>query len=106
MFSYVVCCAFSDEAVRDRWLAWLAEEHCADVCRAGALSAELVALDPQGGADFEIEIHYVFASRQSFEVYERDEAPRLRAEGLRFKGTDDVRFSRKTGEIILQTRPM
>ena len=106
MFCYIVCCTFSDAAIRDRWLVWLRDEHCADVCRAGALSAEILKMDRLDGNDLVLEVHYAFSSREAFEAYECAEAPRLRAEGLRFKGDDDVRFSRKTAEIIPQTQRM
>ncbi|MFO0663519.1 MAG: DUF4286 family protein [Polyangiaceae bacterium] len=99
MFSYVVRCEFSDPAVCASWQAWLVEEHCRDVCEAGALSGEIVRVD---GDVLALESRYVFASREAFLKYESEHAPRLRAEGLAKKGNDDVRFSRHTGEIILQ----
>lgn len=103
MIRYIVRCEFDERAVRDRFAAWLQEEHCADVCRAGALDAELVLLD---GDTLALEVRYTFASRESFAKYEAEEAPRLRAEGLRIKGDAVVRFVRSTGEIILQTKAM
>lgn len=100
MISYVVRCEFGERAVMDRFVAWLRDEHCQDVCRGGALSAELVVLD---GDTLALEARYTFASREAFYLYESREAPRLRAEGLRIKGNDEVRFTRSTSEIVYRT---
>ena len=103
MISYVVRCEFDAQLVMHRFTAWLRDGHCAEVCRAGARSAELIVLD---GDTLALEVRYVFPSREAFATYEADHAPRLRAEGLRLKGEDEVRFFRATGEIILQTNGM
>ena len=95
MIAYVVRIDFDDASVRDDMLAWLRDRHLADVLAAGALSAELVVLD---GA-LALEVRYRFASRDSFAAYERDHAPRLRADGLAFLAGRPARFTRTTGEL-------
>jgi len=65
------------DALLPAWLTWMRTRHLADVLAAGALSADLIELD--GGGH---EARYRFASREAFAAYERDHAPRLRAEGL------------------------
>jgi hypothetical protein len=96
LFAYTVTCDFVDEVLADAWDRWLREEHAADVCRAGALDAEIVRLD--GAA--RIECRYHFASREDFARYEREHAPRLRAEGLaRVPHEGAVRFTRSLGEV-------
>ena len=97
MFAYTVRCEFDDPAVAQRWLAWMEREHLADVCAAGALRAEVVKFDGQPTC---CEARYLFASRAAFQAYERDHAPRLRAEGLkRFPPELGLRYSRTTGEV-------
>ena len=94
--------AFRERAPMEGFLVWLRDRHLADVCAAGALDAELVRLDGEG---FVLEARYRFASREEFGRYERDEAPRLRAEGLAEiarlgLSADQVSFARATGEIV------
>ena len=94
-FSYVVRATFDAAPVADEWIAWLRDGHLADVMAGGALSAEVVRLD---GEPLTLEVRYRFASRASFERYEREHAPRLRAEGAaKFSG---VRYVRTTGELV------
>jgi Domain of unknown function (DUF4286) len=104
-FLYVVRIAFVDHQAMEGFLRWLRDRHIADVCAAGASDAELVVLDPVEGGRHTIEARYRFASRDAFGRYERDHAPRLRADGLaelaRLEvGPDGVTFTRTTGEIV------
>jgi hypothetical protein len=104
---YTVRCSFVRPEDLERFLSWLKDRHVADVCAAGADDADIVRLDPErGGAPYTIELRYRFASREAFARYERDEAPRLRAEGLAEAsrlgvavGTDLV-MTRSTGEGV------
>jgi hypothetical protein len=101
MLCYTVSSEFDDARVADEFTAWLVDQHLADVCAAGALDAELVRLD---GDPPRIEVRYHFASREAFAAYERDHAPRLRAEGLaRFPPARGVRMQRSIGLKIYDT---
>ena len=102
MFTYIVRCTCKDEALAEEWIAWLRDEHLADVCEAGALHAEVVRLDGGPGTNTTTcEVHYHFASRAAFNAYQRDHAPRLRAEGLkRFPTERGVSYSRSVGEVV------
>lgn len=96
--AYTVACTFDDPAVADRWTAWLENEHLRDVLEAGATAARAVRLD---GEPVTIEVRYRFASREHFDTYERDHAPRLRAEGLaRFPLELGLRYRRTVGTIV------
>lgn len=77
--AYSVTATFADRSLVSDWLRWLAEGHIADVLAGGASDAELVELDDSGRS---FEVRYHFASRDIFAQYEREHAPRLRAEGL------------------------
>jgi hypothetical protein len=106
MFSYTVSCRFAPTAreVVEPWLNWLRREHLADVCAAGARSAVVVRLDESEPG---YEIRYEFESREAFERYEADHAPRLRAEGLsRFPLDLGLKYTRQTGEILETFRPL
>jgi hypothetical protein len=94
---YTVTATFADEAVAREWLRWLAEGHVAEVLAGGATDAEVVALD---GPDRAFEVRYHFPSREAFERYEREDAPRLRAEGLRrFPAERGVAYRRSVGAV-------
>lgn len=103
MFLYTVACEFDKVEVAQQWIDWLEREHLADVCKSGALSAAIIRLD---GEAIAYQVQYRFPSRAAFEVYERDHAPRLRAEGLKhFPLELGLRYTRTTGEIIALHEP-
>ena len=94
LFHYVVRAEASSRdllAAYERWL--VAEGHVAEVVAAGALAGDVVRID---GEPPRIEVHYTFASRDAFVAYERDHAPRLRAEGLA-KFPSGITFARAQG---------
>jgi hypothetical protein len=93
--AYTVGVTFEDPALVVGWLSWLSKGHVADVLAAGASAAEIVELD---GPTRAFEVRYHFPSRQTFEAYERDHAPRLRAEGLqRFPPEKGISYRRSVG---------
>jgi len=97
-FAYTVACTFTDAAVAEEWIEWLRREHLADVLDAGAVEAEVVRLDATPPV---CEVHYRFESREAFERYEREHAPRLRAEGLeRFPLERGLTYRRATGVVV------
>lgn len=97
--AYTVTVHFTGTERVDGWLAWMRGKHLADVRSAGAVAAELVELDTDEGRLFEA--RYRFGSREAFAAYERDHAPRLRAEGLaRFPAEAGISYRRSMGEVI------
>ena len=98
MIAYTVSCTFNDPAIADEWIGWLRDEHLAEVCAAGALDAEVIRFD---GTPVRCEVRYHFASREAFVAYERDHAPRLRAEGLkRFPPERGLQYARSLGDVV------
>lgn len=96
---YTVSCVFESPAVADEWVAWLRQEHLADVLAAGAMDAEIVRLDDPATR---FEVRYHFRDRDAFETYQRDHAPRLREAGLRlFPPGRGVQYHRTTGQQVL-----
>lgn len=101
--AYTVRCEIDDAGVAGEWVAWMRGEHLADVCAAGATEAMLVRLDVEGPLTFEA--RYLFDSPATFEAYEREHAPALRAEGLsRFPLERGLRYSRTVGEVLSSQR--
>jgi hypothetical protein len=95
--AYTVAVTFTDAAMAEEWLTWLRGGHIADVLAGGATAAEFVELDGPGRA---FEVRYRFPSREAFAAYERDHAPRLRAEGLqRFPPERGVTYRRTAGVV-------
>jgi dipeptidase E len=99
--AYTVAATFTDSALADAWLAWLHGGHLAQVIAAGALDAEVVELDAPEGRAFEVRYH--FASRDTFDHYQRQHAPRLREEGLRLFPTDKGVVYRRTVGTVART---
>lgn len=90
--TYVVRIEFDDEKLRDAFGVWLRDRHIKDVLASGAQSAKLVSCDDA----IAIEVRYTFESRDAFAAYERDHAPRLRADGLAFLAGRTARFTRSS----------
>jgi dipeptidase E len=96
--AYTVAVTFDDAALAESWLAWLHGGHIAQVIAAGATDAEVVELDGAAGRSFEVRYH--FPSREAFDHYEREHAPRLRAEGLQlFPSEKGVHYRRSLGAV-------
>jgi uncharacterized protein DUF4286 len=97
---YTVYTTFTDTSLADAWLRWLGGGHIAKVLAGGALDTEIVELDT-GAAERSFAVRYHFASRDSFAAYERDHAPRLRAEGLAlFPVEKGVSYRRTIGVLV------
>jgi hypothetical protein len=97
---YMVTATLPDEDTRDRYVEWLGEGHLDQVIRGGATTARLVRVD-EPSAPLEVASVYTFASREAFDLYVRNHAPRLRAEGLaRFGPETGVAFRRQVGTIL------
>lgn len=92
---YIVHIDFDDARVRDDMLAWLQRVHIQDVLEAGAEDAQITVMRDGSIA---LEIRYTFATREDFAAYERDHAPRLRAEGIEFLAGRTARFTRSTSD--------
>lgn len=94
---YEVMATAHDPAVEAAWVRWMRDQHLSDVRAAGATAARLVKLDSPG----EYAAQYEFESRAAYETYLRNEAPRLRAEGLSLFGADAMVYSRRTGDLLV-----
>jgi hypothetical protein len=95
--AYTLVVTFPDAALVESWLRWLRQGHIAAVLAGGAVRAEIVALD---GPTPSFEVRYWFPSRAAFQTYERDHAPRLRAEGLlRFPVERGITYRRSVGVV-------
>lgn len=102
-YAYTVRCRFDDPQVAERWARWMEAEHFQDLLDAGALRAELVALQGEGTT---LECRYLFADQAAFHRYQEQHGPRLRAEGLsRFPLELGLHYSRSEGPVRLSRTP-
>ncbi len=92
---YTVRCTFPRPELRAEWIAWVVDGHAQEVVAAGATSADVVVLEePPLSAD----ARYTFPSREAFDAYVAEDAPRLRGEGLaRFPPELGLRYARSLG---------
>lgn len=108
MIEYSVQISVPDTQTATAMLTWLDTEHLSAVCAAGAIDARVVRLDSADRADQDAEAvtfvaRYRFASRSAFAHYEREHAPRLRAESLvRFPPERGVRYQRSVADIVAE----
>jgi hypothetical protein len=102
---YAVSATFRDPGVADEYVAWLTGGHIAAVLAGGARSARIIRIEADASAgvpvELQVEVQYVFESRERFQRYVAEVAPRLRQEGLeRFGPARGVAFSRRSGEVV------
>jgi hypothetical protein len=100
--AYTVTATFDDSALADEWLRWLIGGHIAEVLAGGATAGEVVGLI---GDKPTFEVRYRFPSRETFAAYERDHAPRLRAEGLRLFPLERAVAYRRTVGVVVAAMP-
>lgn len=83
---YAVTATLPVPEVAQAYVRWLLEGHVQEVIRGGAASAEVVRLDPDpsqpSGGPVLVVSRYVFPTREAYDRYAAEHAPRLRAEGL------------------------
>ncbi len=105
-FAYTVRVVIEDARAFEGFVAWLRDTHVADVCAAGGCTGEVLVLDVAEGEPRAVEARYRFASREAFRAYERDHAPRMRADGLAalerlgVEPGRGVTFHRSTGDLF------
>jgi hypothetical protein len=95
-FFYEVLATARDDASGEAWAEWLNSKHIADVIAAGAKSGRLIKLDEPART---YAAQYEFESREAFDRYVRDHAPRLRTEGIELFG-DRLMYTRRSGEML------
>jgi hypothetical protein len=104
MTHYAVTAICPTAEIAAEYVDWLTEGgHLQAVIDAGAVSAEAIRLDPPPNAPstpVRIVSEYRFKDRHAFESYEREHAPKLRAEGRERFESMGLRFERETGEIV------
>ncbi|MGA0419978.1 MAG: DUF4286 family protein [Phycisphaerales bacterium] len=97
---YTVIAEFDDASVAEEGGAWLRDGHLADVIDAGAIDAEVVAIETEADAPAVVEVRYRFADRTGLDRYFERDAPRLRAEGIALFPTErGIRYRRSIGEV-------
>jgi len=107
--AYTVTATLPDAEVASEYIRWLQDGHTDAVIAGGAESAAIILLDPEpaeGGAPggVQVEVRYVFPSRDALNHYLHQYAPALRADGLKRFGTrPGVVFSRRIGAFV--TKP-
>lgn len=100
--AYTVTAVFPNETIRDEYIAWLEDGHIDAVVKGGAHSAMIVKLEREAGERGpQVEVRYIFPTRELFDRYVREFAPTLRSDGLaRFGPARGVSMSRRIGEVL------
>jgi len=90
--------------LRGRYLSWLVPDHVLAVKASGATDVRVVLPDRTGDtAPATVEVQYVFPTRKAFDIYVRDHAPVLRADGLKhFPPETGISYDRQVAEIATE----
>lgn len=101
--AYTVTALLPDTVTRDRFVRWLREGHIQQVVGGGAKEAVVVVVE-EPATPLKVVCRYIFASREAFDLYQTNHAPKLRAEGLRLFGPElGVSFERSVGKVIARS---
>lgn len=103
--AYTVTADFDSLEVASEWVRWLQDGHLAEVLHGGASHAAIVRVEPTEANPLRFEARYHFPSMQVFQRYEKEFAPKLRAEGLaKFPASRGARMSRALGEVLTELK--
>ena len=109
MFVYTVVCEFEqvgtgvESSLVHRWVVWMRDVHIPEVIASGASSAEFFQFERELPT---FQVLYHFESARSFARYEKDHAPRLRAESLReFPRETGLSYRRDSGQSLGRFSP-
>ena len=95
MIEYAVRCIFPDQSLVEPYIEWLTEGHIQDLLDAGAVSGYAV-LETEPDDVIAVTSRYLFPSREIFDRYLSETAPRLRKEGL-------AKFGPQMGTVMNRT---
>lgn len=83
-----------DEQIHEKWLNWMQGVHIPEVMATGkfikALMSKVLVNEEMGGISYSVQ--YTCESRELLDLYYREDAVRLRKEGLRLFGQQFVAF--------------
>ncbi len=72
-----------DQSVHDQWMHWMQTKHISDVLATGKFtSARMIKVLVEEEGSVTYSIQYTAESKEKLERYYREDAPRLRQEGL------------------------
>ncbi len=101
--AYTVTALLPDVVTRDRYVRWLREGHVQQVVEGGASEAVVVMIE-EPATPLKVVCRYIFASREAFQRYTTEHAPKLRTEGLRLFGPElGVSFERSVGSVVARS---
>ena len=96
---YTITALIEDAGDAEKYLHWLQTGHVQDIKACGALSVEIVKLDPDfDSSTIRVESSYVFSSRDALQQYLDGPAIALRKEGQAKFG--HIKRERRIGDII------
>lgn len=100
MFYYEVIASLKDQQAQMDYVAWLKGGHASALLQ-WAERAEVVVLDHEDDDSvWRVKSMYLFQSRTAYELYVKEGAPRLRAEGVVLAiQLGGITFERSLGEV-------
>lgn len=95
-----------DDTVREQWLTWMTEKHIPEMLKTGkfteAKMVKVLIVEEMGGTTYSIQ--YFTESKAMLERYYKEDAPKMREEGMKLFGDKMLAF-RTELELIKEFKP-
>jgi hypothetical protein len=107
MFCYTVTATLASQAALQPYIEWLNNGHI-QALLPWAFDAQVIILEPLSECELpQVQSCYRFPSRTDFELYQKEGAPKLQAEGKELaRQLGGISFTRTWGtQVAWETRP-
>ncbi|NDI98689.1 DUF4286 family protein [Flavobacterium sp. LaA7.5] len=95
-----------DDTVREQWLTWMTEKHIPEMLKTGkftkAKMVKVLIVEEMGGTTYSVQ--YFTESKEMLERYYKEDAPKMREEGLQLFGDKMLAF-RTELELLKEFKP-
>lgn len=95
-----------DDSVREQWLEWMTEKHIPEMLQTGKFTdarlVKVLIVEEMGGTTYSIQ--YTTESKETLEQYYKEDAPKMREEGVKLFGDKMLAF-RTELEVIKEFKP-
>lgn len=94
-----------EETVHEKWLKWMQEKHIPEMLALGkfskALMSKVMIEEDMGGITYSVQ--YTTDSKKTLDAYYKEDASKMRTEGIKLFGTKFVAFRTELNVVFEET---